>query len=109
MPGKTYIPGYLPSADMPDHAFHLRDHIYRAQGNLWMLQCKHPEYLICKSLPHHFYSTEIQNYFFKFIQPVADPSGLRPCYRFPGQTRFLYGNTCAYKSFVYICVHIKHL
>lgn len=29
IPGKIYIPGYLPSADVPDHAFHLRDPIYR--------------------------------------------------------------------------------
>ena len=29
IPGKTYIPGYLPSANVPDHAFHLRDPIYR--------------------------------------------------------------------------------
>ena len=29
IPGKTYIPGYLPSADVPDHALHLRDPIYR--------------------------------------------------------------------------------
>lgn len=35
IPGKTYIPGYLPSADVPDHADLLRDPIYRAQGKLF--------------------------------------------------------------------------
>ena len=74
--GKTYVLRDMASADMPNHPFHFRDHIDRPNGNLGMFSCKHPEYLIRKSLSHHFNPAEIQNYFLEFIQPVADPPGL---------------------------------